>query len=90
MMQNPWLLNLIIWDNMQYTRYAIKFDVSDANPKRFTWTDKKIWWMTYEPTIYYDEFRFARLFDSEESANRELRKNRFRMYGTIIPVTCTL
>ena len=75
---------------MQYTRYAIKFDITAANPKRFTWTDKLVWWLTYEPTVHYDDFRFARLFDSEKSANTELHKNRYRMYGTIVPVICTL
>jgi len=90
MIQSPQLLNPIIWDNMQYTRYAIKFDITAANPKRFTWTDNLVWWLTYEPTVHYDDFRFARLFDSEKSANIELRNNRYRMYGTIVPVICTL
>lgn len=79
---------------MDYVRYAIKFDITSANPKQIarllSHSEKRIWWMTYEPTEYYDEFRFARLFDSEKSANRELRKTRFRMYGSIITVTCTI
>jgi len=76
--------------NMQYIKYAIKFDVTSANPKRFTWTEHKVWWITSEPTVHYDDIRFARLFDSEYSANLELRKSRFRIYGTIVPVTCTV